>query len=506
MSSETITQNSSTIAPSASNDSPTTQSNQNPSETKSGSPLPIGSTPISPTKAIRIMVVKFVYGGLHPETDGCFTRDIVHHLTDPDCSYELHISAAYNDALIDRARSSVSEGFLRSGFEVMVMVDHDLSWGQGDLLRIAKKAHELQAIVGAAVSKRNRGDGIASRIIETGIMGVGTDRLAAADFVGGAFTAYPRKIVEAVFNTMRQTTQGFRPGFLPATTPDTNDPTKDFYLSEDWAFCKRALDLGFKCYVDLLPKIGHWGVKCWTVADAYEGVKKEDFVKPPKFALLHATRGRAKQAMQIRNVWLERASGQHDIEYIYSLDNDDPQPLPTDGIPDGTRVIFGENRGNVDAYNRAAYDASTDCKIFIQVHDDVDPPKNWDKEIIKRIGNWDEPKVLQVSDGLDQSINSKPWLLTILIGTRAWFESVGYFYHPEFVSVFCDDHASRLAAKYGVVADGKDLVFKHNWEGPERDETQKKSYAEENWKIGEAAMVKLEAEGMKKQPELWRSL
>ena len=177
---------------------------------------------------LRIMITKFIYGGVHPVTDSCFTRDLITHLKDSDDSYEMHVGACYNDALIDRARSTVSEAFLKSGMDILVMVDHDLSWEQGDILRIARKAHELQAIVGAAVSKRNRGEGIASVITEKGSWQIGTDRLVEASFVGAAFTAFPRKIVESVANTFRPTTQGFRPMFIPCTQPDRNNPEKDW--------------------------------------------------------------------------------------------------------------------------------------------------------------------------------------------------------------------------------------------------------------------------------------
>lgn len=455
--------------------------------------------------ALKIMITKFIYGGLHPMTDQCFTRDLIGHLKDPDHTYEIHLGACYNDALIDRARSSVAEGFLKSNMDVLVMVDHDLSWEAGDMLRIARKAHELQGIVGAAVSKRNRGEGIASVITEPGSWQVGTDRIVNASYVGSAFTAFPRKVVEAVASSMRNTVQGFRPMFIPDTSIFKDNPSLDWYESEDWAFCRRALDLGFKCYVDLKPQVGHWGVKCYTVGDAYEGIDRTQFFKPPTFSLIHATRGRPEMAIKARENWLSRASGLHSIQYIYSCDDDDPRPLPEKGLPADTCIVIGQNRGNVDAYNRAAWKAATG-DIFIQVHDDVLPPQNWDEKITGAIGDFTKPAVLRVGDGLPKEVNAQatPGLLAILIGTQAWFKQIGYMYHPSIISVYCDDHATQIAEKHHAIINS-DLIFAHDWRGADRDETQKKSYAQENWKIGKEALDKLVSDGLKPEPELWGS-
>lgn len=35
------------------------------------------------------------------------------------------------------------------------------------------------------------------------------------------------------------------------------------YMSEDWAFCRRAKDIGFEVWVDASIKCGHWGMKMY---------------------------------------------------------------------------------------------------------------------------------------------------------------------------------------------------------------------------------------------------
>jgi hypothetical protein len=507
------------------------------------------AAPVKPI--LRIQVSLFIYGGVTPETHECAKRDTLTWARDPDMSYEVCLTSAWNDALIDRCRATVCEQFLAhpAHHDVLVMIDHDQSWGPDDVLRIARKAHELQAIVGAAVSKRTRGAGIASAAGGVGIWLPGSDRLEPFDYVGSAFTAWPRSVLEAIFNRAPSTTQGFRPAFLPCTWPHlagkesivhrvdlgackdvpalvaavqaapsnaiisvhdgnlffSNTPLPVDYLSEDWAACRRAVESGSKVYLDLKPQVGHHGAYCYTIADAFHGQDPDAHLQPPDFTLLHATRGRSEQALAMRRLWLERASGLHPIQYIFSCDEDDPDPIKHAGLPVGTKLIVGANRGNVDAYNRAAYASNGD--ILVQVHDDLVPPWNWDREIKQRIGDWSEPAVLHVSDGVDTSVNAgKPGLLTVLIGTRAWFERCGYFWHPSFASIGCDDHMTALAAKEGVVVEATDLVFQHHWEGMERDETQRHSYRPANWEVGRLAMKAAEAAGLPLEPQLWGAM
>ena len=503
---------------------------------------------------LMIQVCMFTYGAPVPEAMECLNRDTVAWLQDPSKDYGVAVTQAWNDALIDRCRATVAEQFLANPahFDVLVMIDHDQSWQPGDILRIARKAHETsnpqgkQCIVGAAVSKRCRGLGIASAAGGVGIWRPGSDRLEPFDYVGSAFTAWPRSVLEAIFARAPKTMQGFRPAFLPSTWPhaignewivgqvdlgkikdvpalvaavqsapsnaivsihDNNlfFSNKDLpvdYLSEDWAACRRAKEAGFGVMLDLQPQVGHHGTYCYTVADAFHGQDPDAHLQPPEFSLLHATRGRSEAAIAVRQLWLDRASGLHPIEYIFSCDDDDPDQLKHAGLPLGTKLIVGANRGNVDAYNRAAYKSCGD--ILVQVHDDLEPPPNWDLEIKARIGDWTERAVLHVDDGQPHEVNHG--VLTVLIGTRAWFESCGYFWHPSFVSIACDDHMLALATKEGVIVEAPDLLLRHHWGGQDRDETQKRSYRPANWEAGRLALEAQEERGLPLEPEMWGTM
>lgn len=447
------------------------------------------------------MTALFCYGGLHPLTYINLERDMFDALTHPeDTSYSLTRAAWWNDALIDRCRGMAAEQFLKFGCDVMVMIDHDLAWKPGDVVYIAKKAWEKQAIVGAAVAKRQKGSGIASVVASSGSYRIGSDDLVEAPYVGSAFTAVPRQIVEAVARDLPATVQGFRPMFTPMVAP-CRDPSNEGgfdYLSEDWAFCRRATDKGYRCFISMKPIIEHHGDYAYTIEDVLP--TKVD-KSPPTFSLIHATRGRPAQAVEAHATWMRLASGNHPIEYIVSVDDDDPDPIP-DNPPDGVTIVTGHNRGNVDAYNRGAYRSTGD--ILIQVHDDVTPPQHWDELIVQALGgNWDREAVLAVGDGLPRNVNGDRKILPILIGTSKWFRSCGYFYAPCYVSVFCDNDAAELAEKHGVIVDAGSIVFQHRYEGPDRDETQRRSYSQENWAHGERCLQERRSDGFPRDPSAW---
>jgi glycosyltransferase involved in cell wall biosynthesis len=182
-------------------------------------------------------------------------------------------------------------------------------------------------------------------------------------------------------------------------------------------------------------------------------------------------------ALEARCDWLSKVSGQHEVEYILSLDDDD---VTADLYKEFGTVVRGSSRGCVDAYNRA-YEASSG-DILIQMHDDLDPPQNWDQLLAQRV-DINEPRLLHVSDGNDANPD-KPWLATISICSRKWAEKLGGLFHPGYVSVFCDDDASLKAQEDDCLVDARNLVFQHRFEGPDRDETQRRSYAPENWALG----------------------
>ena len=113
-----------------------------------------------------------------------------------------------------------------------------------------------------------------------------------------------------------------------------------------------------------------------------------------KISLLHATRGRSKQANDCRDKWLIAAKNPQDIEHIFGIDDDDTDSLTNINTQ---RVIVERGKGCVAAWNACAKASSGD--ILIQLSDDWEPVEGWDEIILKEFDGVVGECVLAISDG-----------------------------------------------------------------------------------------------------------
>jgi hypothetical protein len=172
------------------------------------------------------------------------------------------------------------------------------------------------------------------------------------------------------------------------------------------------------------------------------------------FSLVHASRQRLTLADLAIREWRGRASGEHAIEHLLSVDADDPE---LDRYRDlaarhGSRLVVGQNRTMVEAVNRGA--AAATGEVLVSISDDFGCPHHWDRSLAALLESRREAAVI-VNDGLGARI------MTLPILTRAFFERLGHIYHPAYVSLFADDDLTDVARRADVVVDARDLVFPH---------------------------------------------
>jgi len=206
----------------------------------------------------------------------------------------------------------------------------------------------------------------------------------------------------------------------------------------------------------------------------------------PVISLLHATRGRASQAIRTRSEWLRNADNPEAIEHIFAVDLDDEYAE----VFQRFKTVFMQSGqgGCVAAWNSAAIHSTGD--VLVQLSDDWKPFKGWDTAILSAIGNTEKESVLAVSDGY-----RKDNLLCMAILTRSRYKSQGYLFHPEFFSMFSDNWFSFNAFNDGVVIDASDsITFEHvhpAFGKAEMDETYLRSNSEHNYKTGEEIFRRL---------------
>lgn len=173
-----------------------------------------------------------------------------------------------------------------------------------------------------------------------------------------------------------------------------------------------------------------------------------------KISILHPSRGRARKSLDTCVKWYARAGVS--VEIIISVDNDDPDIHHYYGYSDNHRnnnpfIIRNDNRSAVDAINKAAQVATGD--IFIVVSDDTDCPENWAVNLLKEV-EGKEDWILKCQDGI------QPWIITMPVMDRKYYNRFGYIYYPEYLHMFCDTELSCVADLTGRRLTSK-LIFPH---------------------------------------------
>lgn len=168
-------------------------------------------------------------------------------------------------------------------------------------------------------------------------------------------------------------------------------------------------------------------------------------------SLIHPSRGRAQNAHDIARVWLNRI-GPVKWEYILSIDADDHCGYDLLKGAQNMRCLVSENRSAVDAINNAAKISNGD--LFVVMSDDMDCPENWGTFILKYT-QWKTDFIIKTQDGV------QPWIVTLPILDRVYYNRFGYIYHPDYQHMFCDTELTCVADLTGRKLTSN-ILFKHN--------------------------------------------
>ncbi len=210
-----------------------------------------------------------------------------------------------------------------------------------------------------------------------------------------------------------------------------------------------------------------------------------------KICLIHPSRGRAEKAKQTLDYWINSSSKNNEIEHILSIDNDDSQKSEYSKLFNKSIICSGDNKNVVQATNRAAKYSTSDILIYLS--DDFKCPDNWDVDVIKHFENITTPLLIKVDDCLQQFHIA---VLTIPIMNRELYRKLGYFWQPEYASMFVDEHLYWTCKENGFMKECPELMFPHEHHtlgNCVNDETYQRSSL--NWNQGKELFAKHKAEG-----------
>lgn len=149
-------------------------------------------------------------------------------------------------------------------------------------------------------------------------------------------------------------------------------------------------------------------------------------------SIIHPSRGRPEKSCRTMDNWI--LSANTDVEVILSIDNDDPIKHAYNTAY--TERVISDNKSAIDAVNNAAKIAQGD--IFMVVSDDTDCFSGWDTALLKEVeGKTDW--ILKTQDGI------QPWIITMPVMDRAYYNRFGYIYHPDYLHMFCDTELTCVA-------------------------------------------------------------
>lgn len=159
-----------------------------------------------------------------------------------------------NESLVTRARNEMTLGFLKSEFSHQMWLDADIEFTPDDVAKV----WNMDADIGVGVYAMKRPDKQWFAAWKDGALVKDLDQYDGpidVDYAGTGFMLIKREVIETLAKTA-ETYEG-PDGRVPALymTPIHNDG----FESEDYHFCRKAREAGFKVMMDPSVRLGHYG-------------------------------------------------------------------------------------------------------------------------------------------------------------------------------------------------------------------------------------------------------
>lgn len=215
----------------------------------------------------------YVGSAIWRTVEAAHLKSLVPLLRQPGVSY----SPVVGDALIERSRSISATYFLRNtDADVHLSIDSDITdFTIEDTMQMCEQAM-THDIVGAIYVTRSvdRTFPTSHTNDEEEVQMAFDPTPVEARWVATGFLATHRRVFEKLAETLplcheEDDDRAFYPFYLPFVHERENG-LGPILLSEDWAFCERAHEAGFKSYINPAIRLGHRGTYVYRVEDMFE--------------------------------------------------------------------------------------------------------------------------------------------------------------------------------------------------------------------------------------------
>lgn len=206
-----------------------------------------------------------------------------------------------------------------------------------------------------------------------------------------------------------------------------------------------------------------------------------------KLIIKFPTRNRPEKFKVVFQKYIIFLSGRHDVQFIVSMDADDPT-MNNDEIRNwlvtvnsknhfcGRRnpeimYFYGNSKTKVEACNANLEDLDGD--VLLLASDDMVPQlQNYDQIIFDEYAKHfpDFNGAIKFNDGL-----RKDNLMTLCVMGWKLYKEFGYIYHPDYTSLYCDTEQSIVLNSMNKLAISDLCIIKHEWSPLPWDELHAKN-------------------------------
>lgn len=199
--------------------------------------------------------------------DVAFVQSIAALVHTQPCDFEIHWDC---EGSIERSRNKLAKQFLQGNCTHFLTIDSDIGFYPEDVNRIS--SHDVD-VVGGLYPLKGQTPNVEwcmNMSPAQAAIGPREDGLQRVQYVGCGFMCVRREVFPKMLAALGplieyqsdydgQTEHAF---FAQAISPT---PTGRRYLTEDWLFCQRWIDLGGKVFADLKVALRHAGRALWPL-------------------------------------------------------------------------------------------------------------------------------------------------------------------------------------------------------------------------------------------------
>lgn len=171
------------------------------------------------------------------------------------------------------------------------------------------------------------------------------------------------------------------------------------------------------------------------------------------------TRSRQVKMLEAYDAAMRVALNPQAIFPLFAIDDDDRASLRAWaklGLPMET-LAKGPRATKVEAVNRGIANDRRPWDIVVVISDDMMCQRaGWDRHVAQAFQDGDLDRCAHFPDGHQTE------LCTLPVMGRAYFERFGYVYHPDYLSLWCDNEQTDVALRDGKMFRSDLVLFRHD--------------------------------------------